>query len=135
MALVMITHDMGVIAETAKRIMVMYAGQIMEERSAEDLFASPQHPYTAALLAALPEHSHDGRLATIPGVVPGLYDRPRGCLFSPRCAYATAHSREVRPELRPWAGGQIRCHYPLGDATRESRLRADVIVARQEIAS
>ena len=125
MALVMITHDMGVIAETAKRIMVMYAGQVMEERAADDLFASPQHPYTAALLAALPEHSQDGRLATIPGVVPGLYDRPRGCLFSPRCAYATEHSRTVRPELRPWAGGQIRCHYPLGDATREARLIAD----------
>src|SRR3954447_10194771 len=60
MALVMITHDMGVIAETAKRIMVMYAGQVMEERAADDLFASPQHPYTAALLAALPEHSHGG---------------------------------------------------------------------------
>ena len=80
--------------------MVMYAGQVMEERAADDLFASPQHPYTAALLAALPEHSHGGRLATIPGVVPGLYDRPRGCLFSPRCAYATEHSRNVRPDLR-----------------------------------
>ena len=95
MALVMITHDMGVIAETAKRIMVMYAGQVMEERAAGATCSPrPQHPYTAALLAALPEHSHDGRLATIPGVVPGLYDRPRGCLFSPRCAYATEHSRE-----------------------------------------
>jgi dipeptide transport system ATP-binding protein len=135
MALVMITHDMGVIAETAKRIMVMYAGQVMEERAADDLFRSPQHPYTAALLAALPEHSHDGRLATIPGVVPGLYDRPRGCLFSPRCAYATEHSREVRPELRSWAGGQIRCHYPLGDPTREARLIADRPVAAKEIAS
>ena len=72
--------------------------------AAADLFASPQHPYTAALLAALPERSDGGRLATIPGVVPGLYDRPRGCLFSPRCAYATEHSRTVRPELRPWAG-------------------------------
>mgnify|MGYP001164625218 CR=1 FL=1 len=125
MALVMITHDMGVIAETAKRIMVMYAGQIMEERAAEDLFASPQHPYTAALLAALPENSEGGRLSTIPGVVPGLYDRPKGCLFSPRCLYATEHSRNVRPDLRPWAGGQIRCHYPLGDPSRTSRIEAD----------
>ncbi|MCB8819629.1 ABC transporter ATP-binding protein [Microvirga rosea] len=125
MALVMITHDMGVIAETAKRIMVMYAGQIMEERAAEDLFASPQHPYTSALLAALPENSKGSRLSTIPGVVPGLYDRPKGCLFSPRCAYATEHSRSVRPELRPWAGGQIRCHYPLGDSSRTARINAD----------
>ncbi|WP_112662253.1 ABC transporter ATP-binding protein [Microvirga flavescens] len=125
MGLVMITHNMGVVAETAKRVMVMYAGQIMEERAAEDLFASPQHPYTAALLAALPERSEGGRLATIPGVVPGLYDRPKGCLFSPRCAYATDHSRNVRPELRPWAGGQIRCHYPLGDPSREANMKKD----------
>src|SRR5215204_7652009 len=125
MALVLITHNMGVVSETAQRVMVMYAGQIMEERSAADLFASPQHPYTAALLAALPERSEGGRLATIPGVVPGLYDRPKGCLFSPRCAYATEHSRTVRPELRAWMGGQIRCHYPLGDPERERAIAAD----------
>jgi dipeptide transport system ATP-binding protein len=126
MALVMITHNMGVVAETARRVMVMYAGQIMEERSATDLFASPQHPYTAALLAALPERSEGAtRLATIPGVVPGLYDRPKGCLFSPRCDYATEHSRNVRPDLKPWAGGQIRCHYPLGDPNRNSEIQAD----------
>ena len=125
MALVLITHNMGVVAETAHRMMVMYAGQIMEERSAASLFESPQHPYTAALLAALPERSDGGRLATIPGVVPGLYDRPRGCLFSPRCAYATEHSRNVRPELRSWQGGQIRCHYPLGDPSRTKNIEAD----------
>jgi dipeptide transport system ATP-binding protein len=126
MGLVMITHNMGVVADTARRVMVMYAGQIMEERLAADLFASPQHPYTAALLAALPERSEGGgRLATIPGVVPGLYDRPRGCLFSPRCAYATEHSRAVRPDLRPWAGGHIRCHYPLGDPNRSADINHD----------
>jgi dipeptide transport system ATP-binding protein len=125
MGLVLITHNMGVVADTAKRVMVMYAGQIMEERLAADLFASPQHPYTAALLAALPERSEGGRLATIPGVVPGLYDRPRGCLFSPRCAYATEHSRAVRPDLRPWAGGHIRCHYPLGDPNRNAEIGHD----------
>jgi dipeptide transport system ATP-binding protein len=125
MGLVMITHNMGVVADTAKRVMVMYAGQIMEERSSVDLFASPQHPYTAALLAALPERSEGGRLATIPGVVPGLYDRPKGCLFSPRCAYATEHSRSVRPDLRPWAGGHIRCHYPLGDPNRNAEINHD----------
>jgi len=125
MGLVMITHNMGVVADTAQRVMVMYAGQIMEERAAADLFASPQHPYTAALLAALPERSEGGRLATIPGVVPGLYDRPKGCLFSPRCAYATEHSRNVRPDLRPWAGGHIRCHYPLGDPNRNAEIQHD----------
>jgi dipeptide transport system ATP-binding protein len=125
MGLVLITHNMGVVAETAQRVVVMYAGQIMEERSAASLFESPQHPYTAALLSALPERSDGGRLATIPGVVPGLYDRPRGCLFSPRCAYATEHSRAIRPELRPWMDGQIRCHYPLGDPHRKSEMEAD----------
>ncbi|KFC71604.1 Dipeptide transport ATP-binding protein dppD (ABC transporter) [Bosea sp. LC85] len=120
MALVLITHNMGVVAETAQRIMVMYAGQVMEERNVASLFAAPQHPYSAALLAALPERSEgEHRLATIPGMVPGPHDRPQGCLFSPRCAYATDHSRLVRPDLRPWQGGQIRCHYPLGDPDRE----------------
>src|SRR5688500_11038947 len=82
MSLVLITHNMGVVAEMAQRIAVMYAGQIMEEQSAQALFNTPQHPYTEALLSALPERS-DGsaRLATIPGMVPGLYDRPTGCLF------------------------------------------------------
>jgi dipeptide transport system ATP-binding protein len=116
---------MGVVAETATRVVVMYAGQIVEEQDASALFRAPQHPYTAALLAALPERSAgERRLATIPGVVPGLYDRPRGCLFSPRCLYATEHSRAVQPELRPWMGGQIRCHYPLGDASREAEIAA-----------
>jgi dipeptide transport system ATP-binding protein len=126
MALVLITHNMGVVAETAQRIMVMYAGQIMEERKVDALFSAPQHPYSAALLAALPERSEGAnRLATIPGMVPGLNDRPKGCLFSPRCAYATQHSRTVQPELRPWADGHVRCHYPLGDAQREAERARD----------
>ncbi|MBV9078741.1 MAG: ABC transporter ATP-binding protein [Methylobacteriaceae bacterium] len=126
MALILITHNMGVVAETAERVCVMYAGQIMEERPASRLFEAPQHPYTAALLAALPERSEgDGRLSTIPGVVPGLHDRPEGCLFSPRCSFATDHSRRVRPSLRPWQDGQIRCHYPLGDPSRAALIAAD----------
>jgi dipeptide transport system ATP-binding protein len=125
MALVLITHNIGVVAQTANRVAVMYAGQIMEEQRADMLFASPQHPYTAALLAALPERANGGRLQTIPGVVPGPYDRPAGCLFSPRCAYATDHSRDVRPLLRSWGTGHIRCHYPLGDPTRETHRMAD----------
>ncbi len=79
MALVLVTHNMGVVSEMARRVAVMYAGQVVEERGADELFANPQHPYTAALLAAMPERSTgETRLATIPGVVPGLYDRPRG---------------------------------------------------------
>lgn len=126
MALVLITHNMGVVSEMAQRIAVMYAGQIMEEQSAHALFNTPQHPYTEALLSALPERS-DGsaRLATIPGMVPGLYDRPAGCLFAPRCSYATEHSRNERPLLRAWKDGMVRCHYPLGDPSREGNIERD----------
>jgi dipeptide transport system ATP-binding protein len=135
MALVLITHNMGVVAETAHRIMVMYAGQIMEEQPASELFASPQHPYTAALLAALPDRSDGERLATIPGMVPGLFDRPKGCLFAPRCQYATEHSRNVQPQLRDWKDGHVRCHYPLGDPSRNERIAQDGLagVATKEV--
>jgi dipeptide transport system ATP-binding protein len=123
MALILITHNMGVVAETAQRVSVMYAGQVVEERSADALFVAPQHPYTAALLAALPERSTgEHRLATIPGVVPGLHDRPRGCLFNPRCAFANDHCRADQPALRPWLDGIVRCHYPLGAPNREAEI-------------
>ncbi|MGZ5787076.1 MAG: ABC transporter ATP-binding protein [Ramlibacter sp.] len=126
MALVLITHNMGVVSEMARRVAVMYAGQVMEQRPVAQLFANPQHPYTEALLAALPERGPAGkRLATIPGVVPGVYDRPAGCLFAPRCAYATQHSVAVRPELREWQDGQVRCHYPLGDPQRAAEIERD----------
>ncbi len=115
MALVLITHNMGVVSEMAQRVAVMYAGQIMEERGAQDLFENPQHPYTQALMAALPERS-DGqrRLTTIPGMVPGLYDRPSGCLFAPRCNRVSDLCRAQRPALRPWQAGQVCCRYPMG---------------------
>jgi dipeptide transport system ATP-binding protein len=115
MALVLITHNMGVVSEMAQRVAVMYAGQIMEEQKADALFATPQHPYTEALMAALPERS-DGlkRLATIPGMVPGLYDRPTGCLFAPRCAYAVDSCRAQRPTLQARHQGMVRCQFPLG---------------------
>jgi dipeptide transport system ATP-binding protein len=126
MALILITHNMGVVAETAQRVSVMYAGQVVEERATAALFAAPQHPYTAALLAALPERSTgESRLATIPGMVPGLHDRPTGCLFNPRCRYATPHSRAVEPALRSWQDGKVRCHYPLGDPNRDAEIAAD----------
>ena len=114
MALVLITHNMGVVSQMAQRIAVMYAGQIMEERPAQALFNTPQHPYTEALMAAMPERS-DGstRLATIPGMVPGLYDRPRGCLFGPRCSYTQDRCRNQRPALDASDGGHVRCHFPL----------------------
>ena len=125
MALVLVTHNMGVVAEMARRVAVMYAGQVMEERGTDALFAAPQHPYAAALLAAMPErHAGGDRLATIPGVVPGLADRPPGCLFAPRCAYATAACGE-RPALRRWQDGEVRCRYPLSDPARAANIARD----------
>ena len=114
MALVLITHNMGVVSDMAQRVAVMYAGQIMEEQPAQALFQRPRHPYTEALMAALPERS-DGsaRLATIPGMVPGLYDRPTGCLFAPRCSYADDDCRGQRPGLVKGLEAAVRCHHPL----------------------
>ncbi|HEV7575187.1 MAG TPA: ABC transporter ATP-binding protein [Caldimonas sp.] len=118
MALVLITHDMGVVAETAQRIMVMYAGQAVEMQTADRLFERPRHPYTAALLEALPERSTGRRrLTTIGGVVPGVDDRPRGCLFNPRCPYADERCRRERPALtQDGQGRQVRCLKPLDAA-------------------
>jgi dipeptide transport system ATP-binding protein len=115
MALVLITHDMGVVAETAERVMVMYAGQQVEEQKVEALFAAPRHPYTAALLDALPERSIGRRrLSTIPGMVPGIDDRPSGCLFHPRCSFAQARCLAERPALVADPSGRlVRCHFPL----------------------
>ena len=113
MALVLITHDMGVVAETARRVSVQYAGQKVEEQDVRPLFADPHHPYTAALLAALPERATSRRLPSIKGVVPGQFDRPEGCLFSPRCAFADERCRRVEPEPAAAELGFARCHYPL----------------------
>jgi len=133
MALILITHNMSVVAQVAERVMVMYCGQVMEERPAAELFRSPQHPYTAALLAARPESRIGERLATIPGSVPSLLERPKGCLFSPRCAYATPLTERERPELVPWKDGAVRCHYPLGDPTRDARIAQDRQKDRQAV--
>jgi dipeptide transport system ATP-binding protein len=128
MALILVTHNMGVVAEMARRVIVMYAGEVVEERPADSLFAAPEHPYTAALLAAIPERSTgEGRLATIPGVVPGPYDRPQGCLFAPRCRYATGLACRERPQLRPWADGRVRCHFPLSDPQRDAAIARDAV--------
>jgi len=118
MALALITHDMGVVAETAERIVVMYAGEAVEVQPARHLFEQPHHPYTAALLEALPERSvGHRRLSTIPGVVPGVEDRPAGCLFNPRCSYADDNCRRIRPEITREAPlEEVRCLKPLNRA-------------------
>ena len=115
MGLILITHDMGVVAETAERVQVQYAGQKVEEQNVRDLFRDPHHPYTEALLSALPERAtRHGRLPSIPGVVPGQGDRPTGCLFSPRCKYATDRCRQETVRQGPEFGLAL-CNYPLKD--------------------
>ena len=118
MALVLITHDMGVVAETAQRVGVMYAGQQVETSDVDRLFARPRHPYTAALLDALPERSlGKPRLPTIPGIVPGAADRPQGCLFNPRCRQVQERCRGEQPRLVQDQGGdRVRCFFPLETA-------------------
>ncbi|MEM7441735.1 MAG: oligopeptide/dipeptide ABC transporter ATP-binding protein [Pseudomonadota bacterium] len=114
MALILITHDMGVVAETAQRVNVMYAGELVEERNVEQLFSNPRHPYTSALLEALPERAAGRkRLPTIPGVVPGPFDRPHGCLFNPRCSRADAECHVGHPQLTDDSNGRVRCFHPI----------------------
>jgi dipeptide transport system ATP-binding protein len=122
MALLLITHDLAVVAETADRVVVLYAGQVMETGDVPAIFDAPLHPYTQALLDALPEHNLDrARLRAIAGVVPGAHDRPSGCLLSPRCAYALERCIAERPALEPAGGGCARCHFPLDAAGRPTR--------------
>ena len=114
MSLILITHDLALVAEAAHRIIVMYAGQVVEEGRAEDIFREPKHPYTQALLRSLPEFAEGkSRLQSLPGVVPGKYDRPQGCLLNPRCPYVTDLCRSVEPELRQVGNRQVKCHTPL----------------------
>ncbi len=113
MALILITHDMAVVAETAQRVVVQYAGQQAEAQEVRSLFADPMHPYTQALLSALPERATSKKLPTIPGVVPGAGDRPSGCLFHPRCPNATEHCVRIEPAFERGPRGLVRCHYPL----------------------
>ena len=112
MALVLITHDLGVVAETADRVLVQYAGRQVESAHTSVLFGDPHHPYTAALLAALPEQAQGKRLAAIPGLVPGQFNPPPGCLFAPRCSFATAQC-QTAPVPASDALGRALCHTPL----------------------
>jgi peptide/nickel transport system ATP-binding protein len=115
-AVILITHDLGVVAETARRVIVMYAGRKVEEASVDDLFAHPQHPYTQGLMASIPrlalmrgtDAPGTERLQEIPGMVPALTNLPAGCVFAPRCTYVEERCRASYPsyeEKRPghWA--------------------------------
>ena len=116
MSLILITHDLALVAEAADRIIVMYAGQIVEEGTSKDIFREPKHPYTQALLRSLPEFAKGkSRLESLQGVVPGKYDRPTGCLLNPRCPYATEYCRQVEPQLHHIGSRKVKCHTPLNE--------------------
>ena len=117
LSLILITHDLSVIAETCNRVMIMYAGHVAEEGPVADVFARPRHPYTQKLLAAIPNlHSDRRALETIPGAPPDLRYPPPGCRFEPRCPVAMEVCRtEIPPEVRLADGVRVACHhYPLG---------------------
>jgi dipeptide transport system ATP-binding protein len=110
LALLLVSHDLALVAEHAGRVCVMYAGQVVESGEVDTVFERPRHPYTAALLAARPECSAGrSRLAALPGIVPGAHDRPSGCPLAPRCARAQARCRSERPALQQG----LRCFHPL----------------------
>ncbi len=112
-AIILITHDLGVVAEMAERVVVMYAGRKVEEAGVRELFRRPRHPYTAGLLASVPRlgatlgRKEAPRLAEIPGVVPSLREAIVGCAFAPRCGFATERCRREAPPLEPRAPGHL----------------------------
>ena len=109
MAVLLVTHDLGVVAETCERVISMYAGEIVEQALAEQLFRRPSHPYTAALLECLPGLRPDEPLVPIPGVVPARHELPSGCLYGPRCYHAVSQCSAEHPELSVAGSRQVRC--------------------------
>jgi peptide/nickel transport system ATP-binding protein len=122
-AILLITHDLGVVADIADRVVVMYAGRTVEESAVDGLFQAPGHPYTRGLLGAVPNPTRrsTGGLREIPGLVPVLRSAVNGCTFGDRCRYVDELCRTSRPELRPGpAGHPVACWHPAGD--RESNV-------------
>jgi peptide/nickel transport system ATP-binding protein len=124
MGLVLITHDLGVVAQTAQRVIVMYAGKKVEEADVETLFAHPRHPYTRGLMASIPAVPSLGgakagaRLVEIPGMVPSLTNLPKGCAFAPRCELAIARCREEYPPLQAWGTGHLAACWRAAETAR-----------------
>ncbi|MEQ9406289.1 MAG: ABC transporter ATP-binding protein [Fuerstiella sp.] len=115
-AILLITHDLGVVAQTCERVVVMYAGQVVESASVTDLFHDPAHPYSKALLESIPrsgQKQKGRRLATIPGIVPSLFDMPPACRFAERCPLRQDKCDQVLPEITDHAGRSVRCHFPV----------------------
>jgi len=109
-AIMFITHDLGVVSEMCDRVMVLYCGEVMEEADVETIFSDPKHPYTEGLLSTLPKFGEYGELPTIPGNVPPSGKFPTGCVFEPRCPYATEKCRQCKPNLVDIGNGhKVRC--------------------------
>jgi peptide/nickel transport system ATP-binding protein len=109
-AVILVGHDMGLMAQFVDRLGVMYAGRLVEVASIADIITSPRHPYTRALIAALPSLETRGTLAGIPGLAPLLRHLPPGCAFHPRCPQAVDRCRSEKPAVREIAGAQVACH-------------------------
>ena len=109
MAVLLVTHDLGVVSETCERVIVMYAGEVVETASTDELFARPSHPYTAAMLASLPGLHPDEPLNPIPGIVPPRHELPPGCWFEPRCEHAIELCNSGHPTLISVGGRSARC--------------------------
>jgi peptide/nickel transport system ATP-binding protein len=123
MGLVLITHDLGVVAQTAQHVIVMYAGRKVEEADVETLFASPRHPYTRGLMASIPSlpslsTNADAPLVEISGMVPSLTNLPKGCAFAPRCGLAIARCREEYPPLQAWGENHLAACWRAAETAR-----------------
>ncbi len=131
-AIMLITHDLGVVATVCDRVMVMYAGRVIESGPVHDIFHNPQHPYTQALLGSIPKRGRKvqgAMLPTIPGIVPSLWELPDGCRFEARCPYTDAQRCvHEEPELAPGPDNRpVRCHYPIGsEKERPAKLTTGV---------
>lgn len=129
-ALIMITHDLGVVAETADDIVVMYSAKVVEHAPVQEVFTRPRHPYTWGLMGSLPRLDVNvERLVQIPGQPPSLLNPPRGCRFNPRCAYTMSVCRETEPLLKGDASHKDACHLDTATKEREAAALADALAA------
>ena len=138
MAVILVTHDLGVIAGRTDRVFVMYAGKIAETTGTRSLFANPRHPYSEALFHALPEKAAESRerLYSIPGMPPDLVNPPAGCRFAPRCRYATDQCRAEQPPLSgETPGHRFACFHPVGAAGDDAAAPATAVTASAQFAA
>ena len=122
MGLIMITHDLGVVAETCDKVAIIYAGEVVEAGSVTEVYLNPRHPYTRGLFDSIPKLDEDStRLIPIEGMTPNMAEPPTGCYFHPRCKYCQERCRTQSPEMVQMAGGthRFKCFYPLGNEQDE----------------